>query len=82
MAERPDLSVKEARDYLIELNEARNEHLQSALAARRGNFEKKMSDFFDTLMLFFFEHIRSASKIKLSHYERSKNPEAIIIRSY
>ena len=54
MAERPDLSVKEARDYLIELNEARNEHLQSALAARRGNFEKKMSDFFDTLMLNLF----------------------------
>jgi len=36
VAERPDLSVKEARDYLIELNEARNEHLQSALAARRA----------------------------------------------
>ena len=46
MAERPDLSVKEARDYLIELNEARNEHLQSALAARRGNFEKKNVGFF------------------------------------
>ena len=53
MAERPDLSVKEARDYLIELNEARNEHLQSALAARRGNFEKKVG-FFDTLMLNLF----------------------------
>ena len=54
VAERPDLSVKEARDYLIELNEARNEHLQSALAARRGNSEKKMRIFFDTLMLNLF----------------------------
>lgn len=36
VAERPDLSVKEARDYLIELNEARNEQLQSAIVARRA----------------------------------------------
>jgi len=35
VAERPDLSVREAREYLIELNESRNDTLQRALVVRR-----------------------------------------------
>lgn len=35
VAERPDLSVKEARDYLLEVNESRNDKLQLARITRR-----------------------------------------------
>lgn len=35
ISERPDLSVKEAREYLIEVNEARNDKLQKARVTRR-----------------------------------------------